>query len=482
MPNDNLVTRVYIFPLGKGGSYLPFTLTKPVTGTNGPVIMAEAFNGPAPNAANVDNVTITSLSTSEYWQASVLAGGNLTSALVSVTSASAVASGSVIAQSIDGGGSASTKYSSIGGTVSGNSINNSDPCDPNLGVFAVSVACPKLDFDYNAITSFCTSGGTVSVRYLNGGSAGVFSSTPSLTGLNASTGQINLSLAAAGTYTIKNSPSGGSCTNFSSVVITITTQPSATISYTGSPYCSSAGTANITHTGTSGGSYSSSAGLSINAASGLITLGASTPGTYTVTYTVAASGGCALYTTTTSVTTTAQPAATISYGGSPFCSSSAPGDATFSGTAGGAYSSTSGLSINASSGQITPSSSTTGTYTVTYTVAASGGCALYMTTTSVTITAQPAATISYGGSPFCSSSAPGDVTFSGTAGGAYSSTSGLSINASSGQITPSSSTTGSYTVTYTVAASGGCALYTATTSVMITVQPAATISYGGSPL
>ncbi len=58
----------------------------------------------------------------------------------------------------------------------------------------------------------------------------------------------------------------------------------------------------MTQTGTGGGTYSASpAGLSINTSTGAIDLGASTEGTYTVTYTIVAVGGCPLYTTNTSV-------------------------------------------------------------------------------------------------------------------------------------------------------------------------------------
>ncbi len=82
-----------------------------------------------------------------------------------------------------------------------------------------------------------------------------------------------------------------------------TTPPSATISYDGSPYCSNAGTASVTRTGTTGGTYTASpAGLTINSSTGAVTLGTSTPGTYTVTYTVAASGACAQYETTAGIT------------------------------------------------------------------------------------------------------------------------------------------------------------------------------------
>jgi hypothetical protein len=58
---------------------------------------------------------------------------------------------------------------------------------------------------------------------------------------------------------------------------------------------------------------------------------------------------------------------------------------------------------------------------------------------------------------------------SGTGGGVYSSGSGLSIDAATGTITPSASTAGTYLVTYTMAATGGCSLRTATTTVRIAI-------------
>ncbi|MFB9088660.1 T9SS type B sorting domain-containing protein, partial [Flavobacterium paronense] len=281
--------------------------------------------------------------------------------------------------------------------------------------------------------------------------------------------------------------------------VTITELPTATISYVGTPFCSSVATAQaVTLTGTgayTGGLYSSTAGLSINAATGAITPSTSTPNTYTVTYTIAASTGCAAVTATSSVTITALPTATISYIGTPFCSSLAVAQAvSLTGTGaytGGVYSSTAGLSINVATGAITPSTSTPNTYTVTYTIAASAGCAAVVATTSVTITALPTATISYVGTPFCSSLALAQaVTLTGTGtytGGLYSSTAGLSINAATGAITPSTSTPNTYTVTYIIAASGGCTAVTATTSVtiipikMTTFNPVGPIC-SGSPL
>lgn len=91
----------------------------------------------------------------------------------------------------------------------------------------------------------------------------------------------------------------------------------------------------------------------------------------------------------------------------------------------------------------------------------------------ITVTAVSVASISYPLSSYCTYSSPVSVTRSGPAGGTYSSSpAGLSINASTGQITPGSSSEGSYTVTYAYSSSG-CPL-TATTNVDIKSGPTVT--------
>ncbi|RYE17167.1 MAG: LamG domain-containing protein, partial [Sphingobacteriales bacterium] len=171
-----------------------------------------------------------------------------------------------------------------------------------------------------------------------------------------------------------------------SINVVVTANPSATIAYTGAPFCSSSTPVAVTRTGTTGGTFTASpAGLSINASTGQITPAASTAGTYTVTYTIAASGGCSQYTTTASVTITQAPDAAISYSGSPFCVAGGTKTVTRTGTAGGTYSAPGGLDINASTGAINLNNSATGTYTITYTIAAAGGCPVYTTTTSITV-------------------------------------------------------------------------------------------------
>lgn len=85
------------------------------------------------------------------------------------------------------------------------------------------------------------------------------------------------------------------------------------------------------------------------------------------------------------------------------------------------------------------------------------------------VTALPAATFSYTGSPYCSNEANPFPTFTGGGiAGTFSSTSGLVfVNTATGQVNLSSSTPGTYTVTNTIAPSGGCNEVTATTTIEI---------------
>ena len=275
-----------------------------------------------------------------------------------------------------------------------------------------------------------------------------------------------------GTYTITYSFSSGGCNNTTTTSITINALPTATIAYSGSPYCA-IGTATVTQTGTPGGTYTAPLGTSITAATGAIDLAASTPGTYTVTYSFS-SGGCS-NTTTTSITINALPTATIAYGGSPYC---ATGTATVTqtGQAGGNYSAPAGVSITAATGAINLASSTPGTYTITYSFT-SGGCS-NTATTSITINALPVATIAYPGSPYCATGTA-TVTQTGQGGGTYSAPAGVSITPATGSIDLTTSTAGTYTITYTF--SNGTCSNTTTTSIIISALPTAAITYAGSP-
>ena len=285
------------------------------------------------------------------------------------------------------------------------------------------------------------------------------------------------------------------CVSVKSDTINVINVPTASISYTSTSYCindSNIQSLSLTGTGAfTGGTYTSSpAGLTLNSTTGEITPNTSLPNNYTITYNVSNTNGCNPLPATTPIAITAIPTATITYAGSPFCTSlSAAQAVTLNGTGtytGGTYTSTpAGLSINSTTGAIIPSTSTPGNYVVTYTTLASGGCASIQTTTNVTITAIPTATIVYASSPFCTSlNTAQAVTLNGTlayTGGAFTSTTGLTINATTGDITPNTSTPGNYVVTYSTLAAGGCPSVPVTTNVVITATPTATITYAGSP-
>jgi gliding motility-associated-like protein len=193
-----------------------------------------------------------------------------------------------------------------------------------------------------------------------------------------------------------------------------------------------------------------------------------TAGTSNITY--KDNNGCS---NTATVTVNAAPTATINYPVSSFCKSSAKTTqaATLWGTGnytGGTYTATpGGLSIDANTGDITPGSSTPGTYTVIYSTNANG-CTVYKTNTTITITEAPTASISYKASPYYNTiSAPQAVTLTGETGGTFTAPDGLTIDANTGTITPSTSDIGTYTVTYTIPASGQCAEVLTTATVEI---------------
>ncbi|GAA3984207.1 T9SS type A sorting domain-containing protein [Hymenobacter antarcticus] len=312
-------------------------------------------------------------------------------------------------------------------------------------------------------------------------SSGTGTFAPNATTLNATYTPSAADVAAGSvTITLTSDVAGPCAATTATLALSISPAPIATFSYPATTtYCagSTSTVAPTLGTGASAGTFSSTAGLTIDPATGVITLSTSTAGTYTVTNTVAASGACAAATATTSVTIAPATSAAFSYGSGTFCVSGSNPTATVTGTAGGTFSSTAGLTINATTGAITLGSSTPGTYTVTYSV---GGACSSSSTQSVTITNAPVATFSYGTTPtFCVSSTTNPVPSFGTgaSAGTFSSTTGLTIDATTGAITLASSTPGTYTVTNAIAAASGCAAATATASVTITAAPVATFSY-----
>ena len=288
---------------------------------------------------------------------------------------------------------------------------------------------------------------------MNGSTAGTFTSTTGLT-LNATTGAITPSTSTPGTYTVTNTvaASGGCAAVTATTSVTITAPQTAGFSYGTTPtYCVNGGV-NPSPTltaGASAGAFTSTTGLSLNATTGAITLSTSTPGTYTVTNTVAASGGCATVVATTTVTISAAPSAAFTYANAAYCQGGAAVQPTVTGATGGTFSvaPATGLTVNATTGALALATATPGTYTVTYSV--TGTCSA-SSTFAVTVNARPATpTLATSGSPatgitLTSSSATGNQFFLNGVAVAGATAQTLLIN--------SGTRNGSYTVTTTNAA------------------------------
>jgi hypothetical protein len=274
--------------------------------------------------------------------------------------------------------------------------------NPRSGTFDIGADEGAFTLTNFAVTATATSPSPICSNtnlVLTGAGTGPGGLTYGWTGPNGFTSALQsptitaATTAATGTYILTVTDQLSGCvTATSNVAVTVTAQPSATVNYTGGVgfnYCSNAGTATPVLTGTTGGIFSEtiSTGLVFtNTATGAIDLAASTLGTHTVQYTVAAAGGCAIYTTNATITINQYPNTIISYPSSPYC---ATGTAfvNYTGQApvGTPFSISGGLTINSNTGAIDLNGAAPGTYTVTYTKPAAGGCALYTTTANITI-------------------------------------------------------------------------------------------------
>jgi gliding motility-associated-like protein len=183
------------------------------------------------------------------------------------------------------------------------------------------------------------------------------------------------------------------------------------------------------------------------------------------------------------------PYNTFNYPSVTYCQSSAPATPTLiPGAVAGTYTgvrnsdgSTTALSINPVTGVINFVASLPGTYTVTNTIipnlAAPAQNAPILATAQIIITPVPNATIAYDSATYCKSvSLLQSIAVTGNSGtgSTYSSTpAGLenALDPVTGGIIPILANVGTYTVTLTVPAQGGCAQYTTTTQVQIIAAP-----------
>lgn len=192
------------------------------------------------------------------------------------------------------------QYGGLGGAWNGTATSNS-------GVITVT-APPQAGLDGSV--TLCATGSPVNLYSSLGALAatnGTWTGPSTLTGGNQGTFNPLTNTPGAYTYTVAAS---GCPDDVAVVIVTLTASPTASLAYP-SPICKNE-TAPVSPSliGAPGGNYSvtPSTGLSINLSTGVINAAASTIGSYTVTYNVAASNGCGAYSATASVSVIAAPA------------------------------------------------------------------------------------------------------------------------------------------------------------------------------
>ncbi|PJE45264.1 MAG: hypothetical protein CUR32_00070 [Flavobacterium sp.] len=279
------------------------------------------------------------------------------------------------------------------GTQVGSSVNLSIPQGGTAGFYTMNLNLPvTAGTTYRLLASF-----SQSVNRISTGANYATAAFNNLGTLGTITSGYDSAISTSSYNYFHNiaALSAGCTSSRTAVVATVDALPAATISYAGSPYCSTATTATVTFTGTTGGTYSSTAGLSIDPSTGAIDVAASTPGTYTVTYTMLPTTYCTAQTATTTVVINQALTSTFAYDFATYCTNQSTATPTITGSAGTFTASPAGLSINATTGAITLASSAAGTYTVTNTVTVAG-CPNSVSTFEVTInnavaiTSQPA--------------------------------------------------------------------------------------------
>ena len=277
---------------------------------------------------------------------------------------------------------------------------------------------------------------------------------------------------AAGTYDVLLGTNGGfwsSCFDYTTQTITVNPLPAAPTVTPGGPttFCTG-GSVTLTSSAATGNTWSNGATTQ--------SITVSTAGTYTVT---AAALGCTSPASAgQTITVNALDNATFTYPSNAICDMS-PNQTPTTSVAGTFSATPAGLVFaNTTSGEINVGGSTSGTYSVTYNT--SGACPNTSTQT-IVISGSPDAAFTYAQASYCTNGTnPSPVFGAGASAGSFSSTGGLVINTSTGEINLASSTAGTYTVTNAIAANGSCPADAETFSVTIATTPTATVSGGGT--
>jgi len=375
----------------------------------------------------------------------------------------------------------SSGYSNIG--AAGSNPLTVTPNTPGLHTYRAVVqsgACPQLisvsdvvfvrplgnaNFSY-ANNTYCTNGTTDPVPAVQT-PGGTFSAAPAgLVFLSTSTGQVDVSASAAGTYTITHTLPSTYCNAVATYVLTINSGATATLSYPGSSFCTDDPAPYPTFAPGIGGTFTASpSGLVFGSPFGDIDLQGSAAGTYTVSYSTA--GACP--STATQVINVKQSPVLNIAGPSVFCVNG-PLTQINATPAGGLY--TGGVFIT-NGGQFNPSVAGAGVHSIVYQYTSPNGCAGFATT-NIQVNPSPAVTVTTPAA-LCSNGAPVALGVT-PAGGTWSGTPFVSSN---GLFDPSLSGPGTFTPMYTFTDVNGC---TGAGSTSVVVNPAPDASMAAQPL
>lgn len=301
---------------GAGGSYQWYTQATggtPISGQTGP-----SYTTPSLSATTTYFVSVLSAAGCEGPRTAALAIVNTapTATLAATGSTTFCQGGNVTLTATGGGPSATYQWTLNGLPIAGAfsatyiatqagayvvTISEGVGCSATSTAVTVTVnAVPSAAFAY-AQGTYCLSSANPTPA-VTGTPGGTFASTPAGLTLNPATGTITLASSTAGTYTVTYTV-GGACPASGQQTVTLTNAPTATFAY---PYpngvCAGAGSPAIytLSPGSQAGTFSASpAGLTfVTGSPGWVDLTQTTPGTYTITNTVAASGACAATTST----------------------------------------------------------------------------------------------------------------------------------------------------------------------------------------
>jgi len=332
-------------------------------------------------------------------------------------------------------------------------------CSGTASTYTITVnPTDNPNFNYSPST-FCQSGTDPSAN-ITGGATGTFTASPAgLVFLNTSTGSIDVSASTINTYTVTFT-TNGVCPSSSTTTINISTSPSATFSYSG-PFCQGGANPLPTYpSGSSAGVYSASpSGLVfVNTNTGQVNLTTSTPGTYTVTNNIAASGGCAAASATNTITINPTPTVIVPANIVVCAGGIVPATNFVSTPAGGSFtwsnSNTSiGLGASGSGNILSFTATNTGSSPIVATITViptANTCTGTPSTYTITVNPNANATITPH-NPLCANAGP--ITFTAAQSGGVWSGSGIT-NPSTGAFNPSLAGTGSIQIIYTI--SGLC--------------------------